>query len=136
MGLRMIEEFLVKTGAKRCSNFKETTEIICSTAFKMFLNIVPTVEGWSSDLKSCIIVIPEPNPLTDFVELPSLSDSNIRNDLWYSQVICGVLKGSLHTVQIDIDAFFLNDVLRGDQKTRLKLVFKKFLKNEVPSGDD
>ena len=34
------------------------------------------------------------NPLNDFVELPDK-----YKDMWYSNIICGIIKGSLETVK-------------------------------------
>ncbi|KAG5417254.1 hypothetical protein I9W82_004887 [Candida metapsilosis] len=136
IGCRLIEEFLAKTGIKRCSSFKETADIISKLGFKLFLNIQPQVENWTSDNKICSLIIPEPNPLTEFVELPVSTDSKIAKELWYSQILCGVLRGALQMVQLDCDVYFVKDVLRGDERTELKLKLNKILKDEVPAGED
>lgn len=135
IGLRIIEEFLAKTGAQRCHTFKETAEVITKVGFKMFLNIQPLVENWSSDGKTCSIIFTE-NPLADFVELPITNDPKIAKELWYSQILCGVLRGALQMVQLDVDASFIKDTLRGDDRTEIKLKLNKILKDEVPVGED
>jgi len=38
----------------------------------------------------------EENPLGDFVELPD--DGRAQNELWYSNLLCGVLRGALEMV--------------------------------------
>lgn len=136
IGCRLIEEFLAKTGIKRCSSFKETADVISKLGFKLFLNIQPQVENWSNENKICNLIIPEPNPLTEFVELPVSTDSKITKELWYSQILCGVLRGALQMVQLDCDAYFVKDVLRGDERTEMKLKLNKVLKDEVPAGED
>ncbi|EDK42543.1 transport protein particle 22 kDa subunit [Lodderomyces elongisporus NRRL YB-4239] len=136
IGLRLIEEFLAKTGVRRCSTFKETADIISKLGFKLFLNIQPAVENWSLDLRSCTLVIPDPNPLTEFVDLPVTADPKIAKELWYSQVLCGVLRGALQMVQLDCDVYFLKDRLRGDDRTEMRLKLNKILKDEVPAGED
>jgi len=136
IGCRLIEEFLAKTGIKRCSSFKETADVISKLGFKLFLNIQPQVENWSNENKICSLIIPEPNPLTEFVELPVSTDSKITKELWYSQILCGVLRGALQMVQLDCDAYFVKDVLRGDERTEMKLKLNKVLKDEVPAGED
>jgi hypothetical protein len=40
------------------------------------------------------------NPLAEFVELP---DEALENGLWFSNVLCGVLRGSLEMVTIAIN---------------------------------
>jgi hypothetical protein len=136
IGLRLIEEFLAKTGVKRCQSFRETAEVISKVGFKIFLNIQPTVENWSNDGRSCSLILPEPNPLTEFVELPMTGDSKIAKELWYSQILCGVLRGALQMVQLDCEVSFIKDSLRGDDKTEMRLRLVKILKDEVPAGED
>jgi hypothetical protein len=63
--------------------------------FKVFLNITPTVTNWASDNKQFSLVFDE-NPLADFVELPD--DGRAQNELWYSNILCGVLRGALEMV--------------------------------------
>ena len=135
IGVRLIEEFLAKTGAQRCANFRETMEMVLKVGFKMFLNIVPLVELWLPDGKLCTLVLPEPNPLTEFVDYPS-HDAKIGKELWYSQILCGVLRGALQMVQMDVDVAFAKDTLRGDDRTEMKVKLNKVLKDEVPAGED
>lgn len=135
IGMRLIEEFLARTGAQRCGNFKETADMISKVGFKMFLNIVPQVENFSTDGKSFSLVLTE-NPLAEFVELPITLDPKIQKELWYSQLLCGVLRGSLQMVQLDTDVYFLRDVLRGDEKTEIRVKLNRILKDEVPAGED
>ena len=50
IGVRLIEDFLCRTHSQKCHDFRETAEKIQS-AFKLFLNIAPTVTGWSSQVQ-------------------------------------------------------------------------------------
>lgn len=61
----------------------------------MFLNITPTVTNWSSDNKQFSLMFEE-NPLADFVELPD--DGRAQDELWYSNILCGILRGALEMV--------------------------------------
>jgi hypothetical protein len=63
--------------------------------FKIFLNITPTVTNWTSDNKQFSLVFDE-NPLADFVELPD--DGRAQDELWFSNILCGVLRGALEMV--------------------------------------
>lgn len=63
----------------------------------MFLNITPAVTNWTSDNKQFSLVFDE-NPLADFVELPD--DGRAQNELWYSNILCGVLRGALEMVSV------------------------------------
>ena len=135
IGLRLIEEFVAKTGAQRCQTFKETAEIISKVGFKIFLNIQPVVTNWSQDGKSFSLILVD-NPLAEFVELPVTNDNKINKELWYSQILCGVLRGALQMVQLDVDVWFVKDALRGDEQTELRLNLNKILKDEEPDGED
>jgi hypothetical protein len=133
IGIRLIEDFLAKTNIGRCSSFKETAEVISKVGFKIFLNITPTVTNWSSDAKQFSLILDE-NPLAEFVELPN--DETATKELWYSNILIGVLKGALEMTQLEIDAFFVSDVLRGDDRTEIKVKLVKILKDEIPAGED
>ena len=47
IGIRLVEDFLARTGSNKCTDFRDTAEKI-QMAFKMFLNISPTVTGWNA----------------------------------------------------------------------------------------
>jgi trafficking protein particle complex subunit 3 len=64
-------------------------------AFKIYLNITPTATSWAADDKSFSLIFDE-NPLADFVELP---EDGPYEKLWYSNVLCGVIRGALEMVE-------------------------------------
>ncbi|KAA8895892.1 NO signaling/Golgi transport ligand-binding domain-containing protein [Sphaerosporella brunnea] len=133
IGLRLIEDFLAKTNTGRCANFRETAETISKIGFKVFLNITPTVTNWTSDNKQFSLIFDE-NPLADFVELPD--DGRAQNELWYSNILCGVLRGALEMVQMQVDAHFASDVLRGNDTTEMRVTLIRMIDDELPPGDD
>ncbi|KAF8254150.1 TRAPP I complex [Wilcoxina mikolae CBS 423.85] len=133
VGLRLIEDFLAKTNTGRCANFRETAETISKIGFKVFLNITPTVTNWTSDNKQFSLLFDE-NPLADFVELPD--DGRAQNELWYSNILCGVLRGALEMVQMQVDAHFTSDVLRGNDSTEMRVSLIRLIDDELPPGDD
>ncbi|KAF8425673.1 NO signaling/Golgi transport ligand-binding domain-containing protein [Tirmania nivea] len=133
IGLRLIEDYLAKTAPQRCANFRETAEMIARVGFKIFLNITPTVANWTSDNKQFSLVFEE-NPLGDFVELPD--DGRAQNELWYSNLLCGVLRGALEMVQMQVDAHFVSDVLRGNETTEMRVSLVRYIDDELPQSED
>lgn len=130
IGVRLIEDFLARSNTGRCNDFRETADIISKAAFKMYLGITPVVSNWSAAGDEFSLLI-ENNPLIDFVELP-----DGHNALNYSNILCGVLKGALEMVQMEIDVKFVQDQLKGDSVTELRLKFVKRLEDAVPVGED
>ncbi|KAJ1976838.1 Trafficking protein particle complex subunit 3 [Dimargaris xerosporica] len=131
IGVRLIEDFLARSGWGRCTDFRETMEVVSKIGFKMFLNITPTVTHWAADSKACSLILDE-NPLNDFVELPP----EAQQKLWYSNVLCGVLRGALEMVQMQVEVKFTSCVLRGDDISEIQVKFVRHLQEEVPDPDD
>ena len=62
--------------------------------FKMFLGVTPTVTKWSPASDEFSLVL-DNNPLAEFVELPGGHEK-----LYYSNILCGILRGALEMVSI------------------------------------
>eukprot|EP00039_Didymoeca_costata_P028911 m.22535 g.22535 ORF g.22535 m.22535 type:complete len:176 (-) comp7409_c0_seq3:1186-1713(-) len=130
IGVRLIDDFLAHSGVGKCNDFRETAEVIAKVGFKMFLGITPNISHWSSDSKACSLIL-EDNPLSTFVELP-----DEFNELQYSNIICGVLRGALEVVQMRVDVKFVKDSLRGDDVSEIRLELLELMADEAPPGDD
>lgn len=107
--------------------------MIAKVGFKIFLNISPTIENWTADSKQFSLFFDE-NPLSEFVELPD--DGRAQRELWYSNILGGVIRGALEMVQLEVETEFVSDVLQGSEFTELRVKFVKFLEDEVPAGED
>ncbi|KIW72867.1 hypothetical protein PV04_01030 [Phialophora macrospora] len=133
IGMRLIEDFLARSNTGRCGNFRDTAEMISKVGFKMFLNITPTVTNWTADNKQFSLLFDE-NPLADFVELPD--DGRAQDELWFSNILCGVLRGALEMVQMSIEAHFVSDVLRGNDVTEMRVTLIRYIEDEMPPDDE
>lgn len=88
--------------------------------FKSFLNITPGVTHMaappppsarpnstpapqSSGPGSYFTLTLDENPLAEFVELP---DDALEGGLWFSNVLCGVLRGSLEMVGVLLQSLY------------------------------
>ncbi|XP_004178249.2 TRAPP complex core subunit BET3 TBLA_0A09450, partial [Henningerozyma blattae CBS 6284] len=138
IGIRLIEDFLARTALPRCEDMLKCSEVISKCAFKIFLDIVPKVSSWSNDKKSFSLII-EDNPLSQFVEIPRNKDSNgatNKEELWYSNILCGIIKGALEMVQLDVECWFVSDEVKGDSQTEIRIKLNKVLVDEIPIGED
>eukprot|EP01040_Poterioochromonas_malhamensis_P016124 gene16124-18223_t len=123
IGVRLIDEFLAKSGVTNCSNFRETADVISKIAFRMFLGISPEITNWNRENTSFSLFIVD-NPFVDFVELPP-----DYQDLCYCNMLCGIIKGALEMVQLQVDCSIVKDVLKGDETTELRVELKGMMKN-------
>ncbi|KAG1664238.1 hypothetical protein FOA52_003491 [Chlamydomonas sp. UWO 241] len=130
IGIRLVDEFLAKSRLPRCGSFRETADVIAKQAFPMFLNMAAGVSGWSADGKEVSLVFGD-NPLTEFVDLP-----DELSDLKYLSVLCGVIRGALEMVSMDVDVRVERDMLKGDDAHELRVTLKEHKAERFPYNED
>ena len=72
------------------------------------------------------------NPLSDFVVLPN----NLKNELWYSNVLVGIIRGALEMINLKVKAFFVKDTLRGDDDIEIRVELLEVLKDKYEDDED
>ncbi|CAH3035374.1 unnamed protein product [Pocillopora meandrina] len=130
IGVRLVEDFLARSNVGRCHDFRETADVIAKLGFKMFLGISPVVTNWSAASDEFSLIL-DNNPMAEFAELPEGHEG-----LLFSNILCGVLRGALEMVQMEVDVWFVHDSLRGDETTEIRLKFIKKLEDALPAGED
>ena len=132
IGQRLIDEFYAKQPPNRgiCKTFRETVETISKEAFKMFLGITCDVQAFSNNPKKFSLIINQ-NPLSDFVVLPP----QYQNTLWYSNLLCGVIRGALDMINMKVNCYFDKDTLKGDQTNEIILELKEIVKDKYEEDD-
>ena len=84
------------------------------------------------------------------MELPD--DGRAQDELWFSNILCGVLRGALEMVsmspfykfdhfnesqvQMSIEAHFVSDILRGNDTTEMRVTLLRYLEDEMPPDDE
>jgi len=129
MGIRLVEDYLAKTSTGRCLDLKDTADKIQS-AFRMYLGVQPNVANWSPAGDEFSFIL-DSNPLTDLVELPDDLKS-----LRYCNLICGAIRGSLEMVQLDVQSWIVQDQLKGDSNTEIRVKFIRKLEDAIPAGEE
>jgi trafficking protein particle complex subunit 3 len=138
IGVRLIEEYAARSGAPPCRSPQQAADSVAKIGLKMFLGVsgsLTEVGGASSgpspssagganiDTSSAgavFSIVFDENPLNVFVELPDA----LRQTLWYSNVLCGVIRGCLQQVGFVTLVWYVRDVLRGDDVNEIRIQFQ------------
>lgn len=116
IGIRVIDDYLAKSCISPPQTFKQAIEIIQTKAMPFYLNIRVDTITYSSKEYGLTFV---DNPLNDFVELPDK-----YQDLWYLNILCGVIRGVFESINIRVECKYNKDTLKGHDKNevRVKLI--------------
>ena len=125
IGIRLIDDYLAKSCIDPPRTFEEAIAIISNNAIPYYLGCRAKYELIKSDNLSesnqqyeYKILFSE-NPLNDFVELPEKFKG-----LWYSNMICGVIRGAMEAINIKVECKYYKDTLKGhdNNEIRIKLI--------------
>eukprot|EP01134_Creolimax_fragrantissima_P007242 CFRG7242T1 len=130
IGMRLAEDMFSRVKVPKCEDLRTSADVLCKTAFSMYLGVTPTTKDWSQDGKEFSLVLND-NPLDEFVELPETEKT-----LFYSNVLPGIIRGGLKAAQVCTETWFVSDRLLGQDETVIKVKFVSLLADEVPPGDE
>jgi trafficking protein particle complex subunit 3 len=117
IGMRIVDEVIAKAQIKRCTGvFKDAVSVVTSVGFKMYLGTVPKVTSWNDEGTICHLQFPTEHPLEEFVEIPEK-----LKGLKYSQILCGILRGSLEAVSMKTNCTIVKDRLLGAETTEIRI---------------
>ena len=126
IGIRLIDDFLAKSCIDPPKTFEEAISIITNNALKFYLNVGAKYELVKTDSNMIDTnqqyeyrIYFSENPLNDYVELPDKFKG-----LWYSNMICGVIRGALEAINIKVECIYNKDTLKGNDlnEIRVKLI--------------
>ena len=125
IGVRLIDDFLAKSKVGHCTSFADTGDVLAKVAFKMFIGVSANVSAVAPDGRAFALVFDD-NPLAEFAELPEDCAG-----LWYSNIICGVIRGALEMVNMKVECTFVKCRLRGDDHNEIKVNLHEILVEQV-----
>ena len=126
IGIRLIDDFLAKSCLPPPKTFDDAISIITNTALKFYLGVGAKKELVKTDNNMIDTnqqyeyrIYFNDNPLNDYVELPDKFKG-----LWYSNMICGVIRGALEAINIKVECKYTKDTLKNNDtnEIRIKLI--------------
>lgn len=136
MGIRIIDEFLARNPDSNtsCQDFKETGEMV-RVAFRQFLGTLPTLTTTGVNEFVLAMTVGEDALGSEYVELP---EQALKGGLHYSQLLCGVIKGALEMVRMEVECNIIQDPLLtpSTNSTEFKVKLVRMLEEELPPNEE
>ena len=113
IGIRLIDDYLAKSCIDAPKTFEEAISIISNEALRYYLGTGAKKELIKSDniadsnQQYEYRIYFNENPLNDYVELPDKFKG-----LWYSNMICGVIRGAMEAINIKVECKYNKDILK------------------------
>ena len=123
--------------AKSCidppKTFDEAISIITNNALAFYLNIGAKSELIKTDNNLIdsnqqyeYRIFFSDNPLNDYVELPDKFKG-----LWYSNMICGVIRGALEAINIKVECKYCKDTLKNSDKNEIRVKLIEIIEEKL-----
>jgi hypothetical protein len=56
--------------------------------------------------------------------------TKLSSKLWYTNIICGIIRGALEMINVKVKAYFIKDILRGDSETEIRVELIEIVKDK------
>lgn len=127
----MIDEYLANNDIEICKNFSDVSLQI-KNAFQQFFGVESFVKGTDTEF----LIEFDDNPLTVNVTLPES-----MQDIQYSVVYCGLIRGALEAVNMRVKCEFVRDVLKEERQQNvkdygIKVTLLELIKKKLKDYDD
>lgn len=128
IGKRLIDDIIDDTSKNGISNSDLVKQLIVSV-FRNYLGVY-SVTCQQKNEKEYRIIFPE-NPLNLYVELPEKF-----KDLWYSNILCGIVRGLLEIVNYEVECIYLKDKLKGDDTNEIQVNIKQIIEERFIDDEE
>ena len=133
IGIRLIDDFLAKSCLPPPKTFDEAISIITNNALSFYLGVGAKKELVKTDNNMIDTnqqyeyrIYFNDNPLNDYVELPDKFKG-----LWYSNMICGVIRGALEAINIKVECKYTKDTLKGNDKNEITIKLIEIIEEKL-----
>ena len=134
IGCRLIDEFLARTGlAPR--EFRDAMEVVAKVGLRQFLNVSATVVGGEGEGGEVTLSLESDGLGGEMVELP---EEAVKGGLRYANVLCGVIRGALEMINMQVECRIHSDPLLSPTETAtvLKVKLIKYIDQARPPSND
>ena len=133
IGIRLIDDFLAKSCLPPPKTFDEAITIITNTALQFYLGVGAKKELVKTDNNMIdsnqqyeYKIYFNDNPLNDYVELPDKFKG-----LWYSNMICGVIRGALEAINIKVECKYTKDTLKNNDSNEIRIKLIEIIEEKL-----
>ena len=131
MGKRLIDHFFAYNDTvKSCKEFEKAMGSL-RVAFIQFLGVNDVKMEWVKEKISCRLLMLK-NPLGDFFALPT----GYQSSLWYSNILCGLIRGALEMINMKVKATFVSDNLRLQAHTEILVQLEDLIQDRYDSDEE
>lgn len=134
MGVRMIDEFLAKSGWARCATFREALQVLSAVAFRMFLNCAPRLVVLDEAAQDYALLFDAEAPLMPLLEVVVVPAA-LQPELRFANLVPGVVTGALEMLQMQCQCEWTAEAGRGLERSELRVRLVRVLTEEMPPGE-